>query len=115
MIAFAGEQRLGFQIGDIRFRVAQLAIQLFQQVIALLSVGFFQRQVDIRIQVAGQRREFVIRRDLIFGALAIPQNGLRGFLVAPEIGLGNFGFERLQAFAVRSGVKDNSEPSRCAA
>jgi hypothetical protein len=33
---------------------------------------------------------------------------LRGFLIAPEIGVGGFGFQRLQAVAVLRRVKDNS-------
>jgi hypothetical protein len=33
---------------------------------------------------------------------------LRGFLIVPEIGVGGFGFEGLQAFAVLRDVKDSS-------
>jgi hypothetical protein len=47
---------------------------------------------------------------LFFRALAVTQNGLRGFLIAPEIGLSDAGFEGFQAFAMRRSVKDNSEP-----
>jgi hypothetical protein len=47
---------------------------------------------------------------LFFRALAVAQDGLRRFLIVPEIGLSNAGFERFQAFAMRSGVKDNSGP-----
>jgi hypothetical protein len=47
---------------------------------------------------------------LIFGALAVAQNRLRGVLIVPEIGLSNAGFQRLQALAMRRRVKDNSEP-----
>jgi hypothetical protein len=36
---------------------------------------------------------------------------LRGFLIVPEIGLRDAGFEGFQAFAVGSGVKDSSGPS----
>jgi len=46
---------------------------------------------------------------LIFRALAVAQDGLRGFLIVPEIGRGDARFERLQALTVRRGVKDNSE------
>jgi hypothetical protein len=76
----------------------------------LLGVGFFLREVDVGIEIAGERSEFLVGGNLFFGALAVAQNGLRRLLIVPEIGLGNTGFERLQAFAVRSGVKDNSEP-----
>jgi hypothetical protein len=37
---------------------------------------------------------------LFFGAFAVAQNGLRRFLVVPEIRLGNLSFERFQAIAV---------------
>jgi hypothetical protein len=110
MVAFAGEQSLGFQVGNVIFRVVQLAVQLFQQVVALLGVGLFLREMDVGIEIAGKRSELVVGADLIFGALAIAQSGLRGFLIAPEIGLSYAGFERFQAFAMRRSVKDNSEP-----
>jgi hypothetical protein len=50
---------------------------------------------------------------LFLSAFAVAQNGLRLFLVVPEVGLSNAGFERFQAFAVLRGVKDNSERARC--
>src|SRR5712671_2697182 len=40
VIAFAREQRFGFQVGDVIFGAVELAIELFQQVVALLGVGF---------------------------------------------------------------------------
>jgi hypothetical protein len=46
---------------------------------------------------------------LIFGTFAIAQDGLRGFLIVPEIGRGNARFEGLQALTVWRSVKDNSE------
>jgi hypothetical protein len=67
--------------------------------------------VDVGIQVAGKRSEFFVGGDLIFRALAIAQDRLRGFLIVPEIGLCDAGFEGLQTLAVWSGVKDSSEPS----
>jgi hypothetical protein len=76
----------------------------------LFGVGFFLCQVDVRIEIAGERGEPFVGGDLFFGAFAVAQDGLRGFLIVPEIGLGNAGFEGFQALAVRSGVKDNSEP-----
>jgi hypothetical protein len=71
--------------------------------------------MNVGIQIAGQRGELFVGGDLIFGALAVAQYGLRGFLIVPEIGLGDASFERFQAFAMRSSVKDNSEPWRCGA
>ena len=66
--------------------------------------------MDIGVEVAGKRSELVVGADLIFGAFAIAQNGLRGFLIVPKVGRRNAGFERFQALAMRRSVKDNSEP-----
>ena len=111
MIAFAGEQRFRFQVRDVIFGIAQLAVELFEQIVALFGIGFFLRKVDVGIQIAGKRSEFFVGANLLLGALAIAQDGLRGFLIVPEIRLGNAGFEGLQALAMWSGVKDSSEPS----
>ena len=110
VIAFAGEERLGFQVGDVRFGGAQLAVELFEQIVALFGVGFLLREVDVRIEIAGERGEPFVGGDLFFGAFAVAQDGLGGFLIVPEIGLTDASFEGFQAFAMRSGVKDNSEP-----
>jgi hypothetical protein len=67
--------------------------------------------MDVRIQVSGKRSELFVGGDLIFRALAIAQDGLRGFLIVPEIGLCDARFEGLQTFAVWSSVKDSSGPS----
>jgi hypothetical protein len=45
---------------------------------------------------------------LLFGALAVAKNGLRLFLVVPEIGLSNTRFEGFQTFAVLRSVKESS-------
>jgi hypothetical protein len=45
--------------------------------------------MDVSVQVAGKRSELFVGGDLIFRALAIAQDGLRGFLIVPEIGRGN--------------------------
>jgi hypothetical protein len=111
MVALAREQSLGFQVGDIAFRAVQLAVQLFKQVVALLGVGLFLGKMDVGIEVARKRSELFVSADLIFGSLAIAQNGLCGFLIVPEIRLSDASFERFQAFAMRRSVKDNSEPS----
>jgi hypothetical protein len=111
VIAFAGEQRLRFQLGDVIFGVAELAVELFQQIVALLGVGFFLGEMDVGVEVAGKRGEPVVGGNLIFGALAVAQNGLRGFLIAPEIGLCDAGFEGFQALAMWRDVKDSSGPS----
>jgi hypothetical protein len=67
--------------------------------------------MDVRVEIAGERGELFVGGDLIFGTLAVAQDGLRGFLIAPKIGRGDARFEGLQAFAMGRGVKDNSEPS----
>ena len=115
MVGFAGKQSFGFEVSDIRFRVVQLAVQLFQKIVALLGVGFFLGQIDVSVEIAGKRSELFVSGNLVFGALAIAQDGLRGFLIIPEVGLRDARFERFQAFAMGSGVKDNSEPWRCGA
>jgi hypothetical protein len=51
---------------------------------------------------------------LIFGTLAVAQDRLRGVLIAPEVRVGGAGFEGFQAFTMLRGVKENSEPWRCA-
>jgi hypothetical protein len=71
MIAFAGEQCLRFQLRDVIFGVAQLAIELLEQVVALLGVGLFLREVNVSVEVAGERNKLFVRADLIFGSLAI--------------------------------------------
>jgi hypothetical protein len=45
---------------------------------------------------------------LFLGALAIAENTLSRFLIAPKIGVGGAGFEGFQALAVLGSVKDSS-------
>jgi hypothetical protein len=111
MIAFAGKQRFGFQVRDIRFGVVELAVEFLEQIVALLGIGFFMGQVDVRVEVAGKRRELFVCGNLFFGAFAIAQDRLRGFLIAPELGRCDAGFEGFQALAMWRGVKDSSGPS----
>jgi hypothetical protein len=95
MIAFAGKQRFGFQVRDIRFGVVELAVELLEQIVALFGVGFFMRQVDVRVEVAGKRGQLFVGGNLFFGAFAIAQDGLRGVLIVPELGRCDAGFEGL--------------------
>jgi len=74
----------------------------------LLDVGFFLREMNIGFDVAGERREFIVRGNLFFGALTLAENALCSFLIVPESGIGDARFERLQALAVLGRVKDNS-------
>jgi hypothetical protein len=93
VVAFAGEQRFGFQVGDVIFSGAELAVELFEQIVALLGVGFLLCEMNVGIEIAGKRSELFVGGNLIFGALAIAQEGLRGFLIVPEIGRGDARFE----------------------
>jgi len=74
----------------------------------LLGVGLFPREADIRFDVTGDGSQLIVRGNLLFRAFAITQDGLRGFLVAPKIGLSNLSFEGFQTFAVLGRVKDSS-------
>jgi hypothetical protein len=69
------------------------------------------RQGDVGLDIAGQRGELGVGGNLIFAALAVAENGLRGFLVVPEVGLGDARFQGFQALAVLRGVKENSGPA----
>jgi len=95
MIAFAGKQRFGFQVRDVSFGAVELAVELLDQIVALLGIGFFLRQVDVRVEVAGKRGQLFVGGNLLLRALAIAQDGLRGFLIVPEIGLCDAGLEGL--------------------
>jgi len=52
-----------------------------------------RRQLYVRLNVAGDRNQLRVRRDLVFGALAFAQSPLRLFLVIPETWLRDFSFE----------------------
>jgi len=93
VVCFTGQERPGFELANVTFRGRQLAVELFQQIVALVSVGLFPSETDVCLDVTGNRGEFFVRSNLLFGAFAVAQNGLRGFLVVPEIRLGNFRFE----------------------
>src|SRR5690242_21137937 len=108
MIAFAGKQRFGFKIGNVNVRDTELTLQLFQEVFPLLGIGLLLREVNIGLKVAACGSELFVSGDLLLGALAVAENALRGFLIAPEIRIGDAGFQRLQALAVARRVKDNS-------
>jgi hypothetical protein len=74
----------------------------------LLRVGLFQREIDVRLDIAGNGSELFVGGNLFFGAFAVAQNALRCFLIAPEIGIGDARFEGFQALAILGSVKDSS-------
>jgi hypothetical protein len=86
-----------------------------QQIFFLLGVRLFLREVDVGFNVAGNCRELFVCGNLLFGALPLPQDTLRGFLIIPKIGVGDARFESFQAFAILRRVKDSSARGRCAA
>ena len=74
----------------------------------MLDVGLFLGEMAVRLNVAGDGREFRVRGNLFFGALALAENALRGFLIVPEIGVSDAFFENFQALAILRRVKDSS-------
>ncbi len=65
--------------------------------------------MNVRLDVTGDRSELLIRGNLLLGTLSFAENVLRGFLIVPEIRIGDARFESAQALAVLGRVKDNSE------
>jgi len=108
VIVLAGEQCLRFQFGDVVVRGSEFAVQFLEQIILLFSVGFFLSKMNVRFDITGNRSQFFVGGNLFFGAFALAQNTLRGFLVVPESGIGDAGFEGLQALAILWRVKDSS-------
>ena len=109
MIVFAGKQRFRFEIGDVGVCRSELFVEILQQVVFLGDVGFFLRQVNVGFDVAGKRIQLFVGGNLFFRALAVAQDGLRGFGIVPEIGVGSADFQSLQALTILRRVKDNSE------
>ena len=59
---------------------------------ALVGIAFFGRETYVGFDVTGKVGEFFVGVDLVFGTLAIAQDGLRGVLIIPEIRVGYAGF-----------------------
>jgi len=108
VISLAGEERLGFEFRDVGIGSVEFFVQIFQEIVLLVNVGFLLGEIDVRLDVAGNRRELFVSGNLFFGALAITENTLSRFLIAPEIGVSGAGFEGFQALAVLRRVKDSS-------
>jgi hypothetical protein len=83
-------------------------MEILQQLFFLLGVGFRFGKLDVGFKVARERGQLGIGRTLIFSALALLQDVLGFFLIAPETGIRNAFFQRFQAGAIRLRVKDNS-------
>jgi hypothetical protein len=75
----------------------------------LFGVGFAFGELDVRLDVAGERFQLLIGGELILDAFAVAKNALGFFLIVPEIGVGSARFEGFQARAVLGSVKENSE------
>jgi hypothetical protein len=74
----------------------------------LFGVGFAFSEFDVGFDVAGESLEFLIGGELVFYLLAVAENALGFFLIAPEIGVGGARFEGFQARAVLGSVKESS-------
>jgi hypothetical protein len=108
VIGLSRKKSLGFQFGDVDVGGAELTLKLFQEVVFLLDVGFFLGKMDIRFYITGDGTKLLVSGNLFFGALALAENFLSGFLIAPEIGVGDTFFESFQALAILRRVKDSS-------
>ena len=51
MIGLTGEKRPGFQFGDVGIGGVKFAVQLFQEIVLLLDVGFFLDEMDVGLDV----------------------------------------------------------------
>ena len=74
----------------------------------MFDVGLFLGEMDVRLDVAGDGRELLVRGNLFLGPLALAENALCSFLIAPKIRIGDARFESLQALEVLRCVKDSS-------
>jgi hypothetical protein len=115
VIGLTGEQRPGFEFGDVDVCGVELAVQLLQQIVLLLDVSLFLRQMDVCLDVTGEGCELLVGGNLLFGALPFAENALCRFLIIPEIRIGDARFEGFQALPVLRCVKDSSVRARCAA
>jgi hypothetical protein len=92
VIGLAGEQGFGFEFGDVGIGGVKFAVEFFQEVVFLLDVGFFLGEIDVGLNVAGSGGELVVGRNLFFGALAVSEDTLCGFLIVPKSGVCDAGF-----------------------
>jgi hypothetical protein len=64
--------------------------------------------MNVGFDIAVEGGKFFVCGNLFFGALAIAKDALCGFLIAPEIGIGDAGLEGFQPLAILWRVKDSS-------
>jgi hypothetical protein len=74
----------------------------------LLGIGFVFSEINVRLDVSGESFQLFVRGELILDLLAVAENALRFFLIAPEIGVGGARFESFQARAILGSVKESS-------
>jgi threonine/homoserine/homoserine lactone efflux protein len=79
----------------------------------LRVVGFFAREIEVRLDVAGFGVESFFRVHAVFHLLALLQESLRLFLVLPEVGIAYFFFQSGELFSSGAGVKESSARARC--
>jgi len=113
-IAFAGEQRFGFELRDVLVGGVKLLVGIAQDGIALCDVALFVREMQISVDVAGDAREFLFGGDAALRTFTLLKDLLRLFLILPEVLLGAGCFEFRQKFPMAGNVKDNSARARCA-
>jgi hypothetical protein len=80
----------------------------------LRAVGFFLREVEIRVEIARLGRERFSGVNAFFKLLALLQDGLGLFLVLPEIWIVYFLFACGELLLRGFDVKDSSARARCA-
>ena len=74
----------------------------------MIGIALGSGEFDVSFDVTGDFVELFVGGKLVLDALAVTQDALRFFLIAPEIGAGYAFFERFQASAALPRVKDNS-------
>jgi hypothetical protein len=100
---------LSFEFADVVVRGGKFLAEVLQQFLFLFGVGFAFGEIDVRFDIAGERLQLLVGGELVFDALAITENALRFFLIAPKIGVGGARFEGFQPRAVLRSVKESSE------
>ena len=76
-------------------------------------VALFLRQADVCFDVARFAVEGFFRGDAVFDLLALLQDGLRFFLILPEIRVAYFLFKCGELLASGVSVKESSAQARC--